>query len=117
MESVATTRGLSENWADTKKTEEYVSEIKKLLESNPKIVDFLGEPFLMQDDDSYWKWWEFTVFDGEQWAVFHVNDHLEVSLESQSPDAEGGQRRERQAKAVHEEFPKPCGKSGSLELA
>jgi hypothetical protein len=89
---------------DTKKTEEYVNEIKKLLENNPKIVDFLGEPFLMMDDDSYWKWWELTVFDGEQWAVFHVNDHLEVSLESQSLDAEGGQRRERQAKAVHEEF-------------
>lgn len=89
---------------DTKQTGELVSEIKNLLENNPKIVDFLGKPFLMEDDDSYWKWWELAVFDGEQWAVFHVSDRLDVSLESQSLDAEGVQRRERQAKAVYQEF-------------
>jgi len=89
---------------DTEKTLEYTAKIKQHLESNRKIVDFLGRPFYMDDDDSYWKWWELTVFDGEQWAVFHVSDRLEVSLESQAPDAEGAQRRELQAKAIYEQL-------------
>jgi hypothetical protein len=90
--------------SDTRKTEEYITKIKELLDNHPEIVNFLGKPFSMEDEDSYWKWWEFTIFDGEQWATFHVNDRMEVSLESQSLEPEGAQRRELQAQAVHEEF-------------
>jgi hypothetical protein len=89
---------------DRPTTQEYLAKTQRLLRDHPGVVNFLGRPFLMEDDDSYWKWWELAVFDGEEWGTFHLNDHLDVALELGADDEESAQRRERQAQVVYAEF-------------
>ncbi len=89
---------------DTAQTREQLQKVCAFLKLHPEIVKSLGPPFDMEDDDRYWKWWEFAIFDGEQWSVFHLNDDFAISLESQLFSEEGPHRREQLAKAICEEF-------------
>ena len=49
---------------DTERKEEIENELKKLLAKNSNLVKSFGRMHCMEDDDRYWKWWEFAVFDG-----------------------------------------------------
>lgn len=91
---------------DTREREEYNSKLRALLKDNPEFVSKLSRPYYEQDDDRYWKWWEFAVFDGQRWHTFHLDDYYELSLESGGIDDEEAARRERVAKLVYDEFEK-----------
>ena len=57
-------------------------EIKAYLKTRPTLVQKFGVIRYMEDDDRYWKWWEFALFDGHRWHSFHMDYHFEISLES-----------------------------------
>jgi len=75
-----------------------------LLSKNRKLVKSFGRMHYMEDDDRYWKWWEFAVFDGTQWQSFHLSDRFDLSLESGSLNEDEGKRREEIAKIILEQF-------------
>lgn len=89
---------------DTKKKEEYNSNLRALLKDNPQFVAQFGRPYYEQDDDSYWKWWEFAVFDRQRWHTFHLDDFFSLSLESGSISDDESEIRERVAKLILDEF-------------
>jgi hypothetical protein len=89
---------------DTKKKEEYNSKLRSLLKENPNLVSKFGPPQYAEDDDRYWKWWEFAVFDGERWHSFHLDDSYNLSLEIGSVDDKEAARREKVAKLIYDQF-------------
>jgi hypothetical protein len=91
---------------DTKKTQEYALSLRLLLKNSPKIVKTFGKPYYEEDDDRFWRWWEFAIFDGSTWHTFHLDDHFDISLEVGSLDEKEGSRREIVAKLICEEFNK-----------
>ena len=56
------------------------------LKANSDIVKKFGEPHFETDDDRYWRWWEFAIFDGERWHTFHLDTSFIVALET-GPDS------------------------------
>jgi len=89
---------------DTKQKEEYNSKLHTLLKDNPEFVNQFGRPYYEQDDDRYWKWWEFAVFDGQRWHTFHLDDFFSLRLESGSIDDDESEIRERIAKLILDKF-------------
>ncbi len=69
--------------------------IHDFLAERRELVRILGEPFDMEDDERFWRWWELAVFDGERWQSFHLSDRLEVSLEAGVPANPVKQDREK----------------------
>lgn len=89
---------------DTKKKEEYNSKLRSLLKENSQLVSKFGSSYCEEDDDRYWRWWEFAVFDGERWHSFHLDDSYDLSLEIGSIDDKEAARRERVAKLIYDQF-------------
>jgi hypothetical protein len=56
-------------------------QVRKILKRSPELVSAFGQPYYMQDEDRYWKWWEFVVFDGFRWQSFHLRDDFSIALE------------------------------------
>jgi hypothetical protein len=48
---------------------------------HPALVQKFGLTQYMEDDDRYWKWWDFVIFDGHRWHSFRIDHHFEISLE------------------------------------
>ena len=72
-----------------------VAAIEEFLQNNESTVKKFGNAHFATDEDRYWKWWEFALFDGERWHTFHLDSHFMVSLES-GPDIsreQGGLKR------------------------
>jgi hypothetical protein len=75
-----------------------------LLEASPAFVETFGQPSYDSDDDRYWRWWVFAVFDGTRWEMFHLDDHFDLSLESGSLSDEDAHRPQRVAEMIYGEF-------------
>lgn len=101
---------------DTPETIRYLDKIQEFLAHHSEIVKSFGAPFYMDDDDRYWKWWEFAIFDGEKWSVFHVDDRFRAALEWEHLAEGGPPCREQTAKAIYEEFASLEGKLSELPL-
>ena len=100
-------RGLS--WSkysggDTAEKHAAAEELAALLKKNPEAVKAFGKLNYMEDDDRYWRWWEFAIFDGTRWETFHLDDHFDLLLETGGVDDNNAERRQRVAKAVLHEF-------------
>ena len=65
---------------------ELVRDLEEYLRVNELVVKKFGEPYHMTDDDRFWEWWEFAIFDDERWHTFHLDTRFRVSLES-GPDS------------------------------
>ena len=89
---------------DTKQKEEYNTNLRALLKENPQLVAQFGQPYYEEDDDRYWKWWEFAIFDGQRWHTFHLDHSFSLSLESGSISDDESEIRERVAKLILDEF-------------
>ncbi len=88
---------------DTKQKGEYNSQLQSLLNDDSEFVARFGRPYYEEDDDRFWKWWEFAVFDGQKWHTFHLDNSFSLSLESGSLD-DASETRERVAKLILDEF-------------
>ncbi|MCY4503728.1 MAG: hypothetical protein OXE57_19510 [Alphaproteobacteria bacterium] len=66
--------------------EKLVTAVENYLRSSDDVVKKFGEPHYETDDDRYWRWWEFAIFDDERWHTFHLDTSFRVSLES-GPDS------------------------------
>ncbi len=91
---------------DTVEKEDYNSRLRSLLKDNSQLISKFGAPYYEEDDDRYWRWWFFAVFDGEKWHTFRIDDHFDLSLEMGSIDNDDSKRRARVAKLICEEFEK-----------
>jgi len=89
---------------DTEGKKHAETRLRNLLEAHPDMVQAFGPPYYMEDDDGYWRWWEFAVFDGTRWHTFRLDDHFGLSLESGSLSDEDAKRREDVAKLIVSEF-------------
>jgi hypothetical protein len=96
---------------DTPRKHEVEEILRKLLVSRPELVKQFGRLRRMEDDDSYWQWWEFAVFDGRRWNTFHLDNSYRLSLESGSLSEEDAKRREQVAEAILREFQSLVGES------
>ena len=56
--------------------------IVTFLKANGDVVQKFGDPHIETDDDRYWQWWEFAIFDGERWHTFHLDTNFHVALET-----------------------------------
>ncbi|MFC1794214.1 hypothetical protein ACFL3Q_11575 [Planctomycetota bacterium] len=92
--------------SDTKEYNEVSNAIQGFLGNQDHLVDKFGEPFYDHDEDRYWKWWEFVVFDGEEWHSFHLNDCFAISPESFHISEDDSSTRERVAKVALAELQK-----------
>jgi hypothetical protein len=90
--------------ADTPKKHDVGKKLRDLLKQRPDLVKAFGKPHYAEDDDRYWRWWEFAVFDGIRWHTFHLDDHFALSLESGSLSDKDASRREQVAEIVLVEF-------------
>lgn len=90
--------------ADTPKKHDMEIKLRDLLKQRPNMIKAFGKPHYAEDDDTYWRWWEFAVFDGARWHTFHLDDHMSLSLESGSLSDEDANRREQIAEIILEEF-------------
>jgi hypothetical protein len=75
-------------------------EVTKLLKKRPDVVAQFGTLYYATDDDTYWQWWEFAVFDGNRWETFHVDKNFDMSLEAGSIDDSQSERRQRVAETI-----------------
>lgn len=101
--------GRSMSWSrwqrgDTERKKDVGKELQELLSKNSEFVKSFGAMQYMEDDDRYWKWWEFAVFDGTRWQSFHLSDMYELSLESGSLNENEGKGREDIAEVILEQF-------------
>jgi len=72
-------------------------QVREILKGAPELVRSFGQPYYMEDEDRYWTWWEFVVFDGFRWHSFHLRDDFSIALEmnlskeerKQGPDLTG----------------------------
>ena len=90
--------------SDTERRRDVGKELQESLSKNPKLVKSFGHMHYMEDDDRYWKWWEFAVFDGTRWQSFHLSDRFELSLEIGSLKEDEGKGREEIAEIILEQF-------------
>lgn len=70
-----------------------------------------GPPFYEEDDDRYWRWWVFAVFDDVRWHTFHLDDRFALSLESGRFGDEDAAQRERLSELILWEFGRAAGKT------
>lgn len=98
---------------DTPKKHEAEAQLRELLKGRPDLVKTFGKPYYEEDDDRYWRWWIFAVFDGTRWNTFHLDDHFDLSLESGSLSDEDGMRREQVAELILAEFARGAKKGES----
>jgi hypothetical protein len=91
---------------DTNNKKQHISELQTLLRKNRAFVETFGPSYYDEDDDRYWRWWEFAIFDGSRWHTFHMDDDFSLSLESGGLDTDEGERREAVAKLIFDEFKK-----------
>ncbi|MHB8620720.1 MAG: hypothetical protein ACYDAG_14305 [Chloroflexota bacterium] len=89
---------------DSMRTKECCDAIEKLVRERPQLVKHFGDCYRAEDDDRYWQWWEFAVFDGTAWQSFHLKDNLQVQLESHYSADDDAERRERAGEAVLKQF-------------
>jgi hypothetical protein len=61
--------------------EKLTNEIAIYLKEHPALVRKFGATQYMEEDDRYWKWWEFAIFDGYRWHSFRLDHRFEISLE------------------------------------
>lgn len=99
--SMSWTRGMA---GDTKAMAESLDAIKVLLAGQPEMIAKFGRPEVDWDDDMVREWWEFAVFDGEEWQTFHLRSDLAISLESRTHSPESLLRRERAAVVILREL-------------
>jgi hypothetical protein len=81
-----------------------VDAIRDFLKTNGDVVKTFGEPYYETDDDRYWKWWEFAVFDGERWHTFHLDFMFHVSLETAAVSGNERASSAELLKIIREEF-------------
>lgn len=91
-------------WDDTEAKHEYARKLKILLKRNPSLIESFGNPYYEDDGDRYWRWWEFAMFDGSRWHSFHIDDDLELILESHDLEEDTAQVREQLARLILAEF-------------
>ncbi len=89
---------------DTQRQSDLSAQIKAILKSTPGLVRSFGEPHYMEDDDRYWRWWEFAVFDGTRWQSFHLDTSFDVSLECAAIETQDGSPREEVIEVILREF-------------
>lgn len=94
---------------DTGAKQEAEKTLGEFLRSRPELVKRFGELHQMDDDDTYWRWWEFAVSDGTRWHTFHLDDGYRLLLESGSLSDEDAKRRERVAELILREFQAAAG--------
>lgn len=82
-----------------------------LLSAHRALVTKFGTPHYMEDDDRYWRWWEFAIFDGQRWHSFHLDDSFGLLLESGSLSDDEGVRRRQVADLVLKEFRMAAGEA------
>ena len=92
------------HWADTPTKHDVEKKLRDLLKQRPDLVKAFGKPHYAEDDDKYWRWWEFAVFDGIRWHTFHLDDHFSLSLEIGSLSDEDASHREQVAEIILAEF-------------
>jgi len=78
--------------------------IAATLHSAPELIKKFGAPFYEEEDDNYWKWWDFVVFDGEEWHSFQLHDNFAISPELFHPSGNDYEIREKVAKVILNEF-------------
>jgi hypothetical protein len=89
---------------DTPQKREAGAKLRELLKQRPDLVKAFRDPYYDEDDDRYWRWWVFAVFDGTVWHTFHLDDHFDLSLESGSLSEQDAKRREQVAELILAEF-------------
>jgi hypothetical protein len=89
---------------DTRLQDDPMAQIKVICKSTPQLVRSFGEPYYMEDDDRYWRWWEFAVFDGARWHSFHLDTSFDVSLECAAIEDQDGIPRDKVIEVVLREF-------------
>ena len=52
-----------------------------MLKGVPELVKSFGPMHRGQDDDHFWEWWEFVIFDGLRWHSFHLDGSLGIKLQ------------------------------------
>ena len=103
---------------DTKKKDAYLTAVGTLLKKHPEFVGKFGEPNYEEEDDRYWRYWHFGVFDGMRWHTFEMHDHFSILLESMELDNSHADHRERVARMILEEFKEAVAKaSGQTAVA
>jgi len=55
--------------------------VREILRGAPALSKSFGAPHYMEDDDRYWTWWDFVVFDGAKWHSFHMEEDFSIKLE------------------------------------
>ena len=89
---------------DTKKKEIHLKAVGTLLRKHPEFVERFGQPHYEEEDDRYWRYWDFGVFDGMRWHTFQMHDHFSILLESMVLNSSHAGQRERVARMILEEF-------------
>lgn len=98
--------GRSMSWCkyqtnDTKLFGKIQQDIAELLKESPEIVSKFEDPFYEYEEDNYWKWWEFAVFDGYRWHSLHLDDGYIILPESGDwGDPTISKKRESVAQAI-----------------
>jgi hypothetical protein len=110
--------GRAMSWAkmqynDTLRKRDAEAELRTLLRARPDLVRAFGQPRYMEDDDRYWRWWEFAVFDDARWHTFHLDDRFDLSLESGGGVDNAVNQREQVAELIVAEFTRAAQKTGS----
>lgn len=78
--------------------------IVAFLKANSKVVKKFGEPHFETDDDRYWRWWEFAIFDGERWHTFHLDTSFHIALETGPDSSNDNATSTKLLKLILEEF-------------
>jgi hypothetical protein len=78
---------------------------REILRKSPKLVKSFGHPLRMEDEDHYWTWWEFVIFDGLRWHSFHLAEDFSVKMEM-NLKAESHKGGPNLANVIVEEFRK-----------
>ncbi len=88
-------------------TEEYktaLNDIKNILTANPKLIQKFGSPEYEDDGDRYWKWWDFVIFDGDEWHSFILEEDFRISPESYHERQNRDKTREKVAQLIKKEI-------------
>ena len=52
-----------------------------LCRKNPELIKSFGQSHYASDEDKYWTWWNFALFDGIRWQPFHLDERFRISSE------------------------------------
>jgi hypothetical protein len=90
---------------DTKTFFEYQRKIHDLLNDSKELVSLFGPLYREEEEDNYWEWWEFAVFDGNKWYSVHLESDFDLLPESGDWQSSiVPERRETITKVVYEEL-------------